>query len=204
PRWQRRKEARPQEIVAAALELFVRQGFAATRIEDVARAAGVRPGTVYVYFASKEALLEAVVTDAVRPAIGFAERRVADHEGPSAELVRDLVLGWWREFGTTAYWGVNRLIVAEAAHFPRLAEFYVREVMERARALCRAVLARGIARGEFRAVDVDRAVLVLLAPLIWAEIHAFSLQAHDPAFHDVPALLETHLDVFLHGLVATP
>src|SRR5215831_19824104 len=89
-RWERRKEARPAEIVAAALQLFSDRGFAATRLDDVATVAGVSKGTVYLYFESKEQLFEAVVREAVAPNIARAEALVEGFEGPTPELLRQL------------------------------------------------------------------------------------------------------------------
>src|SRR5690349_15140009 len=100
PRWQRRKEARPAELAAAALDLFVERGFTATRLEDVARRAGVTKGTMYLYFDSKEALFKEAVRQAMIPTFERGEERMEHHEGPTADLLRDLVRGWWELIGT--------------------------------------------------------------------------------------------------------
>lgn len=201
-RWRRRKQARPQEIVAAAAELFVRQGYAATRVEDVARAAGVTAGTVYVYFGTKEALLRAVVYESVVPVMAFAHERMERGEGSAAALVRDLVLGFWDAVGESRFAGIPRLIVAEASSFPALARLYVDEVLERARQIFRQALERGMETGEFRRVDAAEAALVGMAPVQYAAIHAFSLAPYDPGFGDVRAYLGAHVDLFLRGLAA--
>src|ERR1700751_1274747 len=92
-RWERRKDARPQELLGAALDLFAERGFASTRLEDVARRAGVSKGTLYLYFANKEELFKAVVRENIVPAIGAAEDSIAEFEGHSADLLRKIVLG---------------------------------------------------------------------------------------------------------------
>ena len=91
PRWERRKEARPQELLEAAIDLFVERGYAATRLEDVARRAGVSKGTLYLYYENKEELFKAVVRSSIVPAIGEAEVSVAEFDGHSADLLRHLI-----------------------------------------------------------------------------------------------------------------
>src|SRR3954462_6809689 len=101
PRWERRKDARPQELLAAALDLFVERGFASTRLEDVAKRAGVSKGTLYLYFENKEELFKAVVRENIVPAIGAAEDVIAGFEGPSDELLRCVLFGMWDRIGAT-------------------------------------------------------------------------------------------------------
>src|SRR5215470_18765707 len=109
-RWERRKDARPGEIVAAALQLFSNRGFAATRLEDVATVAGVSKGTVYLYFESKEQLFEAVVREAIAPNIDRAEAIVDAFEGPTPDLLRAL-FAFVGEVLETPITGVMKLIV---------------------------------------------------------------------------------------------
>src|SRR5260370_7750478 len=87
PRWQRRKQARPGEILTAALELFVERGFTATKLADVARRAGVTKGTVYLYFDGKEALLKAIVRQTIVPALATGDHLVPDHQASPADLL---------------------------------------------------------------------------------------------------------------------
>jgi hypothetical protein len=102
PRWERRKDARPQELLAAAIDLFVERGYAATRLEDVARRAGVSKGTLYLYYENKEELFKAVVRSSIVPVIGEAEDPpVAEFDGHSAELLRHLIHSWWQRLGAT-------------------------------------------------------------------------------------------------------
>ena len=101
PRWQRRKEARPAEIIAAALEAFVERGYAATKLEDVARRAGITKGTMYLYFANKEELFKAVVREAVVPVLALGERLAEEHRGTSSDLLAALIRGWWEHIGSS-------------------------------------------------------------------------------------------------------
>ena len=141
----RRKGARPSELTAAALELFVNKGFAATRLDDVAARAGVSKGTLYLYFDSKEALFKAVIEEGIVPTLAAAELQLAEHNGSSVALLRKLLFGWWQHIGGTRLAGVPKLIISESRNFPELAQYYHDKVIVRGRALLRAVLLRGIA-----------------------------------------------------------
>jgi AcrR family transcriptional regulator len=167
----RRKEARPGEIAAAALDLFVDKGFATTRIEDVAARAGVSKGTVYLYFDNKEALFKAAVEAAMTPAVEAAEALADDVDRPAAELLRCFIDGWWRMVGSTALGGLPKLLAAEAGNFPELARWFHEAMIRRAQKAMARIVALGGERGEFRAVDADVAARVFFAPmfsyLVW-------------------------------------
>ena len=130
-RWERRKDARPQELTDAALDLFVEHGFAATRLDDVAAKAGVSKGTLYLYFDSKEELFKAVVQSSVVPVIAQAEELIRHFAGTSEELFRALVMGWWAAIGDSKASGLPKLIVSEARNFPDIARWYHDEVIAR-------------------------------------------------------------------------
>lgn len=186
--------------MAAALDLFVEQGFAATRMEDVAARAGVTKGTVYLYFDSKEALLRAVVHQSLVPILEYAEEQLETCEGPSREIFREMIHGWWKNIGEAPIAGIPKLIAAEAGNFPELAKFFVEEVLERGRMIYKRILERGIERGEFRGVDVDQALRVAMAPIHYASIYSHSLLPYDRDDFDVRAYIDTHIDIFLRGL----
>jgi AcrR family transcriptional regulator len=200
PRWKRRKEARPSEIVAAALGVFVERGFAAAKLEEVARRAGVTKGTVYLYFKSKDALFKAVVLETIVPCIAQGEALAKAHTGPARELFVKLVHGWWEMIGETELSGIPKLMMAEAVNFPDLARFYYDKVVTRGHRLMAGVLERGIASGEFRAVDVPLVVRLAMAPLLHAAQwrHSFALCTREP--FDVARYLESHIDLFLNGI----
>jgi AcrR family transcriptional regulator len=203
PRWERRKEARPQELIAAALELFVERGFAATRLEDVASRAGVSKGTLYLYFDSKEALFKEAVRTTIVPAIGEAERFMESFAGSAADLIRNIVMGWWKLIGSTPAGGIPKLITGEAGNFPELAKFYHDEVVVRALGMMMRALKRGVDTGEFRAVDTDAAVLVMVAPLVHYAIWSHSLAPCAPRHIDAERYFGTYLDLLFNGLGAT-
>src|SRR5437016_12266876 len=114
PRWRRRKNARPEEIISAALEVFADRGFAATKLEDVARRAGVTKGTIYLYFENKEALFKALIRQTIVPVIAQGEALAASFMGSARELFERLVREYWRLVGETSLSSIPRLMIAEA------------------------------------------------------------------------------------------
>ncbi|MCU6496219.1 TetR/AcrR family transcriptional regulator [Rugamonas sp. A1-17] len=203
PRWERRKDARPQELLAAALDQFVERGYAGTRLEDVARRAGVSKGTLYLYFANKEELFKAVVRENIVHAIGEAEQDAAGFDGSSAELLRAILMKWWHQICTTHLAGITKLMLAEGNNFPELAQFYNNDVVARGNALIASVLVRGIARGEFRPVDPAVMTPVLVAPVLMLMMwtHSFMPTCEMPPI-DPGAFMNTLIDVTLRGLEA--
>ena len=200
PRWRRRSDARPAEIAEAALELFVEHGFAATRMEAIAKRAGVTKGTVYLYFPSKEDLFRAVVKENILPNLEQGERLVAEHTGSAAELLALLVRRSWELMQTSRTQCMPKLMLAEGKNFPELAKFYVDEVVQRVRRLFASVIERGIASGEFREVDTTTAAKLLLAPLHNLTTWRQSLMSFDPVKWDFEKYLDLHIDIFLRGL----
>ena len=202
PRWQRRKDARPTEILAAALAAFVEHGFAATKLEDVARRAGVTKGTLYLYFESKEALFKAVVRETIVPLLTAAEQMVDDHAGSPEELLRRLVLQWWESLEGAELAGIPKLVMSETANFPELAQFWFDEVVQRGRQIFAGVIRRGIADGTFREVDVDLAVRAIIAPVLMEAIWRHSFQACERERFAVEPYLETSIGIYLRGVAA--
>jgi AcrR family transcriptional regulator len=206
PRWRRRKEARPGEILQAALETFVEHGFAAARLEEVARRAGITRGTMYLYFNSKQTLFEAVVRNSVIPGIERAEQLAQDFPGGSADLLEALLRDWWQRVGASpTLGGLPKLVMAEAANFPELARFYHDHVVRRSQALFRRVVRRGIERGEFRAdVDPDVVGPLLVAPLVFVAQWNHSLGCVVGDRLDVEAAITTHLAMLRRALSNVP
>jgi AcrR family transcriptional regulator len=204
PTHRRRKEARPAELTAAALELFVEKGYAATRLEDVAALAGVSKGTLYLYFDSKEALFKAVVREGLLPALAEGEKLVAGFTGDSATLLREVGTGMWRLIGAQRIGGIPKLIFAEARNFPEIASFYHQEVILRGTALIRSVIERGMASGEFRKVDVDAAIHIVLAPVLMRMIWRHSLDICAAASIPDETYFNEYFEMMLRGLSVAP
>jgi len=196
----RRKEARPAELTAAALGLFVEKGYAATRLEDVAARAGVSKGTLYLYFDSKEALFKAVIQEGIVPVMLENEEIAARHTGCSFELMEKLLANWWGKIGQTDFAGIPKLMVAEARNFPEIAQYYYENVIRRGRALVGAALERGMASGEFRRMDVETTIDVVIAPILMLLIWRFSLACCQNVEGDPQHYLQIHLDLLRQGL----
>jgi AcrR family transcriptional regulator len=192
PARKRRKEARPAEIVEAARICFINHGFGATRIEDVAKGAGVSKGTVYLYFESKEALFEAVVRANVSPVIDSVIAAIeADPNTPAPDQLIFCARTMYREMVGTDKRKLMQLVIAEGTRFPWLADFYYREVVGKGKELIRAVIRRGEQRGELKANGIDRYPEILMAPTVVAGIFSLVFSEHAPA--DLDDYIETHL-----------
>ena len=200
-RWRRRKEARPGEILDAALDCFAEHGFAATRLDDVAHRAGVTKGTLYLYFPNKEELFKAVVAQALVPNLERGEALLSEAAEPqsTAALLAEVMRGW-AELASSPAGAIPKIVVSEAGNFPDLARFYREQVVDRGMALLRRVLQLGIARGEFRALELDDTVRCVVAPLLMAMLWRHSLGRHELAGFDPDALCQTHLQLLLNGL----
>ena len=198
----RRKEARPGELLEAALALFVEKGFAATRVEEVAARAGVSKGTLFLYFPSKEELFKAVVRENASRHLHDAFREVAGYAGTSTELLHEFIRRWWTQYGGTPAAGLTKLIMSEAANFPDLAQYYQDEVVQPSHELVRRIVQRGIDRGELREVDLTLAAHLIVAPLVQLVTWRFSLAPCCPAtlMPDPLALLDMHADMVVRGL----
>jgi len=175
----RRPEDRASEIARAALELFVTKGFAATKLDEVARAAGVSKGLPYLYFKNKEELFKAVIVEAIGEPLVRANELVDAFEGSTEELLHVLV-GKFRDFAEGPLGGVIKLILAEAGNFPDVARFYCSNFDLRGRELFAKMLRRGVARGEFRPIpDIETTAIILAQPLAMHSVWLRSLAPHD-------------------------
>jgi AcrR family transcriptional regulator len=197
---QRRKDARPGELIAAALDLFVERGYAATRLDDVAARAGVTKGTLYLYFENKEALFKSVIEQSIVPVLEEAEQMVEAHRGPTAELLSCLMRGWWQQVGATRLGGIPKLVISEAQNFPEVARYYHEAVIKRAHVFMGRVLTRGIASGEFRPVDADYAFQVIFSPIIMLMIWRHSFTPCCGEGVDPERFIDIAIDMALNGL----
>ena len=187
-----RAAERREAIIAAAMDEFIGAGFAATRLDDVAKRAGVAKGTIYLHFKDKEALFEELIRTAIVPLV--------ERIGPPPNLggsVRDMIETFARAFiqevATTRRADIIRLIVAEGPRFPAIADFYYREVVSRGLAGLRALIELGIARGEIRQSELARFPQIVVAPAIVAVIWKSLFENHSPL--DATEMLRVHLDL---------
>lgn len=203
---ERRKEARPGELLDAALDLFVEKGFAATRAEEVAARAGVSKGTLFLYFPSKEELFKAVVRENIAGRFGEWNKEFDTFEGSTADMVRFFMRAWWERIGATRASGITKLIIAEARNFPELAAFYQQEVIRPGTELIRRILQRGMDRGEFRRLDLDYAVFNIVAPMIFLIMMKHSLGACVPQEYplDPERYVNVQVETLLRGFCVRP
>jgi AcrR family transcriptional regulator len=201
-RWTRRKDARPAELLAAALDLFVERGYAGTRLDDVASRAGVSKGTLYLYFSSKEELFKAVIREGLVPVYEHGERMVDAHSGSAEDLIRNLLRAWWEMIGATNLGGIPKLMIAESGNFPEVTRFYFDEVVSRGRKLVARAVRLGIESGEFRDLPVDQIVRLMLAPVMLMAVWRYSFAFCDTTPLDPDSYLKLHVDVLLNGLRA--
>ena len=199
---QRRKEARPAELAAAALALFVEKGFAATRLDDVAARAGVSKGTLYLYFDSKEALFRAVIEESVLPLIEVSEARVEAQLGDPARLLRELLVEWWECFGATPLDGTCKLMISEAGNFPEVAAYFNEAVIGRWSALLRQVIEAGITRGVFRPGNSEALRQMVFHPLLMQSVLLHSMVGGMPGRPLPEQYFEIYFDFILRGLGA--
>jgi AcrR family transcriptional regulator len=199
-RWRRRKDARPPEILDAALAVFAQKGFAATRLDDVAAKAGITKGTIYLYFDSKQALFEALARQSVGAQIDQVTAQLAAFPGSSADLLRFVLTTMGRFAMTSDRVVLPRLVLAEAANFPELAEFWRREIIERGIGLMSGIIQRGVARGEFKNIEPQHAARLCVAPILIIVLWRTTFARFDAEPYDYQGLIDAHLQTLLKGL----
>lgn len=199
---ERRKEARPGELLDAALDLFVEKGFAATRVEEVAARAGVSKGTLFLYFQSKEELFKAVVRENLSGRFKEWGEEFETFKGSTADMVTYCMNVWWERVGATKASGITKLMMSEATNFPELAAFYQREVIQPGQALIRRILQRGIDRKEFKSLDLDYAVYSLIAPMVYLIIskHSAGICVPSGMALDPQKYIDSQVSMILHGM----
>lgn len=199
-RWQRRKQDRPAEILNAALELFTEKGFAATRMDDVAKLARISKGTLYNYFDSKENIFIAVVQEMISPEIEKVEEMVASYDGPTDHLLRQLIRAWWVNVGETRLSAIPKIVISESGNFPEIAEFFVETVVKRARKLFTDVVSKGVVSGEFNLIETQAVARLIIAPLVYATIWQHSLKPYDDDFL-TDEYIDLHIKFILKSLI---
>lgn len=197
---ERRKEARPVELLDAALTLFVEKGYAATKVEEVALKAGVSKGTLFLYFATKEELFKAVIRSNLADHFPGWNQEFESFQGSTAEMLAYAMQSWWERIGNTRASGITKLVSSEGSNFPEVVEFYEAEVLRPGRNLFKAILQRGIDRGEFRAMDTDTAVYSLVSTVFFLSMWRHSLSPCDSSSTlDPQAFMQSHVDALIHG-----
>ena len=194
PRYQRRKEDRPQEITAAAFAAFAEKGFAATKVEEVARRAGVSKGLLYLYFKTKEELFKAVIRSVVAPRVDELTRTLDSSDLGAEAFIRGPLLAFMQRLPGSRASIVIRLMISEAPKHPDLVDYYWDKVASRGLAALRQLLERGVASGEFRESAVTELPQLFVAPvmmsIVWGTVFA-------ERSLDTDKLIATQIDMIL-------
>jgi AcrR family transcriptional regulator len=201
PRWQRRAEDRPGEICAAALEIFAEKGFAAARLEEIARRAGVSKGTLYLYFKDKEDLFRAVVRDTVAPNVEAIRAGLTQVDLPFAEIIRLFLPRFAEITGRIPVGAVAKMVIGESRNFPELAKVWHDHVASRAIGMIAELIAQGQAKGEVRPGDPRLHAFTLMGPMLMGLLWRETLQPVGGALLDIEALAAQHAESVLVGLL---
>jgi AcrR family transcriptional regulator len=201
PRWRRRAEARPAEILDAALTVFSARGFAAAKLDDVAKEAGVSKGTLYLYFKSKEALFEAMALEMMRMPVLAQLETIAKAE-TATDGLRQLIQFMAKMLADPRRSALPKLIIAESAGFPELAKIWLKSVIQPVRQRLVKLIEAGIASGEFRKVDPWATTKLVIAPFLLTALWRHTFEHIDDRRFDFAALLRQHMDFLLRGLEA--
>lgn len=201
-RWTRRKQERPAEILDAALKVFAQKGFAAARMDDIAREAGVTKGTIYLYFENKEAVFKSLVRESVGTTIATVTAAAQSQEGSARLLLKMVSTRVTQLLVEGERVVLPKIVIGESSNFPWLAEFYRFEIIERGLQLLMSLIERGIAQGEFRPLPAHHVARLFVAPILLGAIWRATFGHLDTEPYDYKGLIDTHLDVLFRGLAA--
>ncbi|MBS0362057.1 MAG: TetR/AcrR family transcriptional regulator [Proteobacteria bacterium] len=203
PKWRRRKEARPGEMLEAALSVFAERGFAQAKLDDIARRAGVAKGSLYLYFDTKEALFRAVVRELLVPAVSRVLAVAQLQDGPFAEIAPRLLAGAAVALSQPRVAGVARMVIGEARTFPDLARIWHDEIVGPLLAAVSARIVRAQAAGEVRPGDPRTHAFSLVGPLLMATLfREVFAEAADPP--DLAQVAAQHAQTLIRGLILSP
>ena len=194
PRFQRRKEDRPQEITEAAFEVFAEKGYARARVQEVAARAGVSKGLLYLYFETKQALFKAVIRSVVIRRIDALLVAVENTELSSEAFMRGPLIDFMKTVPGSPVAVVIRLLIAEGQRHPDLVDYYWDNVVAKGLAALTSIVERGVKRGEFHDTDVTRLPQLVLAPVMVSVIWRILFARHEL---DTDRLIETQIDMLL-------
>jgi AcrR family transcriptional regulator len=200
PKFRRRKADRPGEIVQAAMEVFADRGFAAARLEEIARRAGVSKGALYLYFETKEEIFRAVVDQAIAPNIEAVRAMVAAHPGPLPDLLRLVTARVGVLVETLPVGGVVKMVIGEARNFPELARVWHDDLVAHILGALSDAIRAAQVRGEVRSGDPRAYALQLISPMLIALIWRETFVPVGAKPFDLPALIRQHVETMIQGL----
>lgn len=199
PRYQRRKEDRPREITEAAFSAFAEKGFAATRVDDVAKRAGVSKGLMYLYFKTKEDLFKAVIRNVVVPRVEALAEQGDNHNMSAEAFIRGPLAKFLKKLPGSPVSVVVRLMISEGSRHPELVEFYWDNVISKGMTSIKGLLDRGVESGEFRRTAINDFPQLIFAPAMFAVIWKIVFARHPL---DSGKLIDTNIDMILDHLKA--
>ena len=200
PRFQRRKEDRPAEITAAALAAFAENGYAATRVDEVAKRAGVSKGLLYLYFKTKEELFKAVIRSFISPRIDALISNIEASDLSAEEFIRGPFLDFARSIPKSPAKILLKLMVAEGPKHPELIAWYWENVVSRGIAALRTIIQRGVDSGEFRESALNEFPQLLVTPIFFSLLWTLLFQPH--AELDTDQFIGAHIDMVLTSIRA--
>lgn len=196
---QRRKEERPEEIISAALAEFGEKGFGATSMGSIAARAGIARPTVYLYFATKDAIFEAAMMDRLGGMLARAQGILA-HDAPFEQILEQVLRNYYDRIVGTDAAVLIRVLIAEGGRFPALVNFFRINMLASVESLLASLIAKGIARGEVRPEVKELDLKVIFAPAVFAMI--FGLIFGDQPAAKQERFIRSHLTLLLDGLRA--
>ena len=200
PRFQRRKEDRPAEITAAALAAFAENGYAATRVDEVAKRAGVSKGLLYLYFKTKEELFKAVIRSFISPRIDALISNIETSDLSAEEFIRGPFLQFARSIPKSPAKILLKLMVAEGPKHPELIAWYWENVVSRGIAALRTMIQRGVDNGEFRESALNEFPQLLVTPIFFSLLWTLLFQPHSEL--DTDQFIGAHIDMVLTSITA--
>lgn len=198
PRFRRRKEDRPAEITAAALDAFAENGYAATRVTDVAKRAGVSKGLLYLYFKTKEELFKAVIRSFVVPRIEALQSSIETSELGATEFLRGPFLEFAQTLPQSPARVLIRLLISEGPKYPDLTRFYWENVASHGLAALRSLVAKGVREGEFRPSALSEFPQLIVSPVMMSVVWSIVFEAHQEL--DTDRLMEAHVELLLAAI----
>ena len=202
PRFKRRKEDRPAEITEAALAAFAEKGYAATKVDEVAKRAGVSKGLLYLYFKTKEDLFKAVIRSFLSPRIDALIKNIEETELSAGEFVRGPFLAFAKSLPNSPARILVRLMIAEGPKHPDLVQWYWDNVVSRALKALRSLIKRGVANGEFRESALNEFPQLLVTPVFFSMI--FTIVFKQQMNLDTDRFIEAHINMVLESIKADP
>jgi AcrR family transcriptional regulator len=202
PKFRRRAEARPDEVLDAALTLFIERGFAATRVEDIAAQAGLSKGAVYLYFPSKEAILEGLVKRAVLPVADSALGMLQNYAGDPRLVITAALKMVAGRLADPKLIAIPRLLMREMINFPELAQMYRREVIDRVVPAIETLVRNGMRDGYFRPLDAELTLRSIIGPIIAHVMIAELFGLTPKGGLEIDRLVDNHMAILFDGLSA--